>query len=259
MAQNQFTCGTCGKQLLSVSRLYCSNSCKRKAEAERRQEAQPNRQCLLCGRTFKPKRADRGKCCSRGCGLAYNGFAVAVRKGGGRIFVRSKRKLCVGCGKVHGRASPYCTVDCKSQNAKTYYAPITHSVCRNCGVSFDRRSTGATRWMCSEVCANDAAATVKRKNRKARRALERGAVRAESVDPLEVFERDNWRCGICKRKTHKAKRGTYHQLAPELDHIVALANGGSHTWENVQCSCRECNGRKGARNYGQLLLFPQCA
>ena len=75
-----------------------------------------------------------------------------------------------------------------------------------------------------------------------------------SINPIKVFERDKWRCHLCGVKTLKSKRGTYDDRAPELDHIVALADGGSHTWGNVACSCRKCNSTKGARSLGQLGL-----
>jgi hypothetical protein len=42
--------------------------------------------------------------------------------------------------------------------------------------------------------------------------------------------------------------------APELDHIIPLASGGAHVWDNVQCTCRKCNGEKGAEVLGQLRL-----
>ena len=32
--------------------------------------------------------------------------------------------------------------------------------------------------------------------------------------------------------------------APEMDHIVALSNGGPHVASNVQCLCRRCNHMK---------------
>jgi 5-methylcytosine-specific restriction endonuclease McrA len=40
-----------------------------------------------------------------------------------------------------------------------------------------------------------------------------------------------------------------------LDHIVPLAKGGTHTWNNVQCTCRRCNAGKAAKVIGQMLLF----
>jgi 5-methylcytosine-specific restriction endonuclease McrA len=33
-----------------------------------------------------------------------------------------------------------------------------------------------------------------------------------------------------------------------IDHVVAISNGGSHTWENVVLACAECNRGKGYRS-----------
>jgi hypothetical protein len=209
-------------------------------------------ECFNCGGTFRPKRSHRNKFCGRDCGLEWTGFQAAVRKNGGRVSVSVPRKPCAACGKKHGNTGTYCGEKCRPPP----YVRRTQAVCRNCGAEFDRRDDGATLYMCGDDCQDEARTRAKRAQRKKRRALERGAKVGVAIDPVAVFARDDWRCGICGRKTLKAKRGTIHPRAPELDHIVALANGGSHTWANVQCSCRECNGRKGASDFGQLLLFP---
>jgi 5-methylcytosine-specific restriction endonuclease McrA len=130
--------------------------------------------------------------------------------------------------------------------------------CTQCGAPFRPPKTGGGRArICSEESRKAArwiASRRGRKNAKAkRRAVERGA-RAERIDVLKVFDRDRWRCHICGIKTMKSKRGTCHPKAPELDHIVTLADGGSHTWGNVACACRSCNQAKGARSFGQLGL-----
>lgn len=70
------------------------------------------------------------------------------------------------------------------------------------------------------------------------------ATKADAISPDGVFKRDGHRCQICKRKT----RGTFPSpRAATLDHIVPLALGGTHTHDNVQCACFECNTRKGRR------------
>jgi 5-methylcytosine-specific restriction endonuclease McrA len=43
-------------------------------------------------------------------------------------------------------------------------------------------------------------------------------------------------------------------LAPTIDHIIALANGGTHEPTNVQCAHFICNATKGAREQQQLVL-----
>lgn len=75
------------------------------------------------------------------------------------------------------------------------------------------------------------------------------------VDPIRVFERDAWKCQLCGTRAPKRLRGTTDALAPELDHIIPLAAGGQHTYENTQCSHRSCNMAKGARPAGQLILI----
>lgn len=62
-----------------------------------------------------------------------------------------------------------------------------------------------------------------------------------------VFARDGGVCAICGRATDWADTryvfsGPTH---PTIDHITPLSRGGSHTWENVQLACHECNSRKG--------------
>lgn len=79
----------------------------------------------------------------------------------------------------------------------------------------------------------------------------------EKVDAGFVFERDGWRCQICGDKTPARLRGTTDPKSPELDHRIPMSRGGSHSYDNVQVACRECNARKGFRNSaGQTTLFP---
>jgi 5-methylcytosine-specific restriction endonuclease McrA len=92
--------------------------------------------------------------------------------------------------------------------------------------------------------------TLKHAAKAKRRARE--AIAAQAFDPMKVFARDGWRCRLCGAKTPRAFRGTYEPNAPELDHIVPLALGGSHTPGNCQLACRSCNGRKGATALGQV-------
>jgi len=71
---------------------------------------------------------------------------------------------------------------------------------------------------------------------------------------IKILERDGWRCKLCGVRTPRSKRGTYADDAPEIDHIIPIAEGGDHAEYNVQCACRRCNIEKGARALGQLGL-----
>jgi endogenous inhibitor of DNA gyrase (YacG/DUF329 family) len=54
--------------------------------------------------------------------------------------------------------------------------------------------------------------------------------------------------------TPKSLRGTFVDNAPELDHIIPLSLGGTHTKSNTQLLCRKCNRIKGATSSGQLRM-----
>ncbi len=61
-----------------------------------------------------------------------------------------------------------------------------------------------------------------------------------------IYARDRNTCQYCGR------RYTRSQL--NLDHVVPRAQGGRSTWENVVCSCVECNRRKGGRTPVQAAM-----
>lgn len=135
--------------------------------------------------------------------------------------------------------------------------------CRDCGSK--AKGLGERSRKCVQCHeqrkAEHRAAARKTENRKRhkriyksrRRAIERG-IHADRIDPLKVFARDKWTCHLCGIKTPERLRGTYEPRAPELDHVVPLAAGGTHTWGNVKCSCRQCNGMKSDKAMGQLGL-----
>jgi 5-methylcytosine-specific restriction endonuclease McrA len=54
-----------------------------------------------------------------------------------------------------------------------------------------------------------------------------------------IFLRDAQTCQYCSR------RASPRDL--NLDHVMPRSRGGPMTWENVVCSCRTCNLRKGGR------------
>ena len=79
-----------------------------------------------------------------------------------------------------------------------------------------------------------------------RRRVRLDAATLERVDPMEIFVRDKWTCGICKREIDPDLKWPA-PMAASLDHILALAAGGDHSLVNVQAAHLVCNLRKGAR------------
>jgi hypothetical protein len=130
--------------------------------------------------------------------------------------------------------------------------------CRDCPATVGKYQHRCQ--LCREIAEAEALRRVRaspsyRASKAKRKACERGrAEGAERFDPLEVLERDGWRCHICGTRTPKRLRGTYDDRAPELDHINPLAVGGKHTRQNTACCCRKCNQSKGSKPLGQLRL-----
>ena len=52
---------------------------------------------------------------------------------------------------------------------------------------------------------------------------------------FNVFQRDQFTCRACGRSPKE------HGVTIEADHIIAYANGGETTFENLQTLCRDCN------------------
>lgn len=63
---------------------------------------------------------------------------------------------------------------------------------------------------------------------------------------VNIFARDKYTCQYCGERPHRSQLN--------LDHVIPRALGGRTTWENVVCSCVECNRRKGGRTPQQARL-----
>jgi 5-methylcytosine-specific restriction endonuclease McrA len=115
---------------------------------------------------------------------------------------------------------------------------ISANSCKECGQLF---VVAARRKVyCSSKCGD------KEQNRvqKHRRAARKKGVRHENVSASKVFEAAGWKCSACRKETPKSERGKHNHNSPELDHIMPLSKGGSHTYDNTQCLCRQCNALK---------------
>lgn len=73
--------------------------------------------------------------------------------------------------------------------------------------------------------------------RRARKIAAEGSFTRADIETIRRLQRD--RCAICRRAL--AGRGT-------IDHIVALAAGGSNGRRNLQLVCRPCNSSKHVRD-----------
>lgn len=162
------------------------------------------------------------------------------------------RKQCAACGRLGVRRDArFCSQRCqglatadsvitrmararrrlaaaKRGTARTG-APFVSGPCRMCGRTFTAYWPVAC---CSARCTAD---------NKKRLAIGRKAIRR-----LAIFERDNYRCGLCGKQTKRDAK-VPHPRAPVVDHILPRIKGGSDDPANLQCAHFLCNSAKGER------------
>jgi len=137
-----------------------------------------------------------------------------------------------------------------------------HKRCRECDKEFYADNPRAM--YCSDECR-------KKFNNRTHDLKRRIKIRENLIDKdislIKLAKRDNDTCWICKRKVdwcnfETTKEGWYisGKNYPSIDHVIALANGGKHSWENVRLAHCKCNTEKrdkliGENPSGQLVLF----
>lgn len=90
--------------------------------------------------------------------------------------------------------------------------------------------------------ANRAARQVMWTRRRARQINAPGSHSKQDI--AEIFSLQRGKCPVCRASIRKQ----YH-----IDHVVALANGGSNDKCNIQLLCPPCNLRKGAKDPAKFM------
>lgn len=266
--QKKKTCSNCFETFYTKvdAKEHCKACSKQKQKNKvYRRYVPQTKKCLVCDKEFREKRQHApNKACSRKCGVIVRKWMHERQT----AYVKAKKELF-----AWGKRARQSAVQEKSwqeryeEKMNARKAQMANRNCKICGNFVGYAGNGKPRKYCSKKCVNKIKKLVGRTEKdrlrskiaKSRREAKKRGVKAESVNPIKVFDRDGWRCHICKRKTPKELRGTYKPNAPELDHIVPLSLGGDHTYLNTACCCRSCNGKKGATLFGQPSLLALCA
>lgn len=169
---------------------------------------------------------------------------------------RKSRPTCQTCGKEvkHG-ASRFCCYECVKAWRGTRKCDSCDIEIENC-TAYSKARCDSCR-LKSKRKANQKA---KRKyGRNHRQRARYHGVRYVSVPVKFIYERDGYRCQICRSRclksvTYSKVDGRIHLRSPTIDHIVPMASGGNHEPGNLQTACFECNTKKGAASRGQLRM-----
>jgi hypothetical protein len=122
-------------------------------------------------------------------------------------------------------------------------APTVSRACDNCGVEFEANKR--RKRYCSVECFEAYRNKANWKHVQRRRARQRAAT-VEDFDDTEIYQRDEWVCGICQHPIDANVKCPDAQ-SPSIDHIIPIARGGTHERGNVQAAHLGCNVHKGIK------------
>ena len=270
-------CQYCGKKLtrsqMKRKNAFCSNSCGTKAyfssnaaDAERKERTDDfkNRFAELFGNEFQyvsgfvdcdklvvikcvkcqTERETSAQCVRRKriapCSLCLSIKRTEANAEAQRI--KGEAQDAIMLSREHERELK------TKQKSEEYIKAHTHThVCSECGDTFTS-ITGRSKY-CSNVCANRHNNHNKELKRRSR-LKENGAI-DWSVTLTKLIKRDKNTCHICGGKCnindkYIDEQGTVicNNNYPSIDHIKAVVNGGTHSWENVKLAHRWCNSAK---------------
>lgn len=117
---------------------------------------------------------------------------------------------------------------------------ITKANCTQCGREIDYPIlTG----IANEIMYCDLCRQSHERDRSRQRRLVTKEQRIDTVNDLEVYERDSWICKICNNPVDSGLDWP-DPMSPSLDHVVPISKGGPHAYTNVQLAHLGCNSRK---------------
>lgn len=214
------------------------------------------RQCECCKKPFNcRKEANKSKC--NDC-IEMGRVKLKQEKEILKQQIKDEQliKTCQTCGTVFkGKKidAKYCSDSCFPSFNRSSEEERTKE-CHTCGEVFVGKSKLSK--YCSDKCSKKAGNRTKemRKGTRAEKMKANGRIdRGITIEKL--IKRDGNHCYICDIETsfqdcqpvfkYGKKIGQITGLKyPTIEHVIAIDNGGTHTWDNVKVACFECNSIK---------------
>jgi len=260
MGSDSRMCVHCGRPLTGRQSKYCSRLCHNQDShdpAQRRaryENSRERRTCEVCGKGYKVTYSEQ-RTCGRRCGAVLRSAHLGTPY---QSFL--EWRTCPLCAEDYccrpGASRKHCgrhdSTDLASFAFHLEKIDHPYSSCPQCGKRKERH-----RIRCDACIKANAKASHARRGRDKGNYRKRAryyGVPYEPISRIQVFERDNWRCHICGRKTLRSAR-SWHPRAATLDHLIPMAKGGPHLYANVACACHLCNSVKGDRAMDDQLLL----
>lgn len=124
---------------------------------------------------------------------------------------------------------------------------VINKECIECGQTFTTSKENVV--YCSNECSK------KYNNRKKDKRIYKNGKPDLSITLNKLIRRDKCICHICGAKCdtkdfyYKDSIFIAGEQYPSIDHVIAIANGGLHSWNNIKLAHRSCNSQKRDREY----------
>ncbi len=227
-SRKTIVCLYCGKETplrhKSNGRInkYCSKECYDK-DTGRTQTKYKTLKCAYCGEEFQEARERLNLYCSRKCSILAR--TMEARQSN-ECTQKANDEITQLYKEYEEAYEKYMQLRKRVENVKN---------CKYCNTVFE--SQGKSNVYCSDECARKA------ENYFRDHRLERNGKPDSTISLVKVYERDRGICQLCGDKIYFNLDPNDNKY-PSIDHIVPLAKGGLHSWDNVQLACRICNSLK---------------
>lgn len=240
-AGTEATCAQCGATFTRSygSEKYCCDECKAAAirALKRKYYASiPKRQpqeerCVICGESFVPRRKGQVTC-SDSCRkkyVLYDGLTGAEREA-----YKAQKRAEADRTRSETRRNNHPP----KEKEKIWYT----GTCRVCGKEF--RTLNPTQVTCSTECSKRA------KYARKQHRIPKAQMIDKDITLEALYRRDSGVCylcgGQCDWNDRDKEKNTVGASYPSIDHIIPIARGGLHAWNNVRLAHFKCNQEKGA-------------
>ena len=179
--------------------------------------------------------------CSRGCGR--------MMWRGGKDGVPLDQRICRPCRAL------------LAQDAQTVKACL---ICQSGYIPGARTKGKSPQECCSKSCAmrlryqrktgTDSAALRRERYRRKNRKRRGQSCITDDVPDVAIYQRDGWRCGICRRVIRRDLAWP-HPRSASLDHLIPLSQAGDDTAANKRASHLACNIRRSNRGGNEQLAL----
>jgi len=226
-------CKQCGKDFeCNHRRKYCDDECKREARLSKLRVPKVTKQCEWCGEEFKGNNDYRIKFCSTEC--QQTSYSRIAREYGPmdkrleELKLNKEKRLMERQKEIEAR-----------KIARTVTKP-----CEWCGNEFT--TDIPHKLTCSATCRR------KRSAKKHDKRINSNNIVDNDISLPRLYKRDLGICYLCHSKTDPTDIIRYPTYViagpryPSIDHVIPIAKGGLHAWDNVKLACKQCNSSKSA-------------